>query len=100
MDVLIQLNFYTYLKLNDYINLLLTNKIYYNNYNNDSIYKYYLKRKFSENFIEKAKPIIISYYDCFHRISIFENIVIKEGFELWEEDIYYLFWKVKYRLCG
>ncbi len=60
------------------------------------IYKYYLERKFSKLFTETASLIIISYRDCYIRINIFENIMKGNGFELWDENIYYLFWKGKY----
>ena len=95
MDVLIQLNFYTYLQYYDYINLLLTNKNFFYTFNWDSIYKYYLEQKFSKNFCMQAKPIINSYYDCFKRIIVFEKWIKKLGYQLWEEDIYYIFWKTK-----
>lgn len=100
MDYIIELNFYNYLNYFDYTNLLCVCKKYYNNIllNHDNIYKEYLVKKFSVNFVEIVYPIIISYYDCFKRIVNFENTIQKMGYELWEEDIYYLFWKVKYQL--
>lgn len=97
IDYVIQLNFYNYLyNLKDYINLILINKLSYKNYNYDIIYKYYLERKFSKFFTESASLIVISYRDCFIRINIFENIMKDNGYELWDENIYYLFWKGKY----
>ena len=71
----------------DYINLISINKLSYKNYNYDTIYKYYLERKFSKLFTETASLIVISYRDCFIRINIFENIMKDNG---------YLFWKGKY----
>ena len=51
IDYVIQLNFYNYLySLKDYINLISINKLSYKNYNYDTIYKYYLERKFSKLF--------------------------------------------------
>jgi len=97
IDYVIQLNFYNYLhSLKDYINLISINKLSYKNYNYDTIYKYYLERKFSKLFTETASLIVISYRDCFIRINIFENIMKDNGYELWDENIYYLFWKGKY----
>lgn len=97
MDYIIQLNFYNYLDYKDYRNLLQTNKKYYynSNYNNDLIYKYYLLNKFSDKFIEMAKSIIISYYDCLVRIETFENTLKNLGYELWKEDVYFMYWKAK-----
>jgi hypothetical protein len=95
MDIIIQLNFYEYLDYFDYTNLLITSKnFYYNkNFKNDNIYKKYLENKFSKQFVIKAKPIIISYYDCFLRIINFEKILLSYDYELWDEQIYYAFWK-------
>lgn len=100
MDYILQLNFYNYLNYFDYTNLLSCCKNYYYNncYNCDDIYKIFLIKKFSYNFVDIVRPIIISYYDCFLRIVIFENRFKKMGYELWKEDIYYLFWKCKYQL--
>ena len=98
MDYVIQLNYYNYINYIDYNRLLQTNKNYYNNttYNNDNVYKFYLSNKFSEKFVNKARSIIISYYDCFIRIIRFENKLINMGLDIWNEDIYYLFWELKY----
>ena len=60
VDYVIQLNFYNYLhSLKDYINLISINKVSYKNYNDDTIYKYYLERKFSKLFIENYSLFII-----------------------------------------
>lgn len=80
----------------NYINLISINKLSYKNYNYHTIYKYYLERKFSKLFTETASLIVISYRDCLIRINIFENIMKDNGYELWDENIYYLFWKGKY----
>ena len=95
MDYIIQLNYYNYLNYNDYIKLLLTTKKYYFNmdYNNDLIYKYYLSKKFSDRFIKIALPIIYSYYDCFLRIVEFEKTLLKYGYPLWDENVYFAYWK-------
>ena len=96
MDNIIVLNFYNYCNYINYTNLLLTCKYYYydkNIINNDNIYKYYLIKKFSINFANISRSFIISYYDCFLRIVNFEKIINNLGYETWEEDIYYLFWK-------
>ena len=97
MDYVIQLNYYNYLDYRDYIHLLSTNKEYYYSprYNNDLIYKFYLVNKFSEKFVYVVNPIIISYYDCLVRIINFENWVKQIGYDVWDEDIYYIFWKAK-----
>lgn len=100
MDYVIQLNFYNYIDCIDYINILLTNKSYYTNtsYKNDNIFKHYLVTKFSSKFTNVSKSIIISYYDCYIRIYIFEKRLRKYGYELWDESVYYVFWKSKYLL--
>jgi len=97
MDYIIQYNYFNYMNYADYLHLLLTKKgFYYNkNYNNDLIYKHYLINKFSDKFASLAKPIIISYYDCFARLIQFERELKKYGYELWSENIYYAFWKAK-----
>ena len=96
MDIIIQFNFNEYLNYYDYTKLLLTcREFYYNKYyNSDIIYKKYLENKFSKEFVIKAKPIIISYYDCFLRIINFEKYIISLNGELWDEKIYYAFWKI------
>ena len=65
MDYIIELNFYNYLNYFDYTNLLCVCKKYYNNLflQHDNIYKEYLIKKFSSNFVIIVKPIIISYFD-------------------------------------
>lgn len=57
-------------------------------YKNDNIFKHYLVTKFSNKFINISKYIIISYHD-------FEKRLKKYGYELWDESIYYVFWKSK-----
>jgi hypothetical protein len=64
-------------------------------YKNDNIFKHYLVTKFSNKFINISKYIIISYYDCYVRIHDFEKCLKKYGYELWDESIYYVFWKSK-----
>ena len=97
IDYIIQLNFYTYIdSIKDYINFISINKNIYENYNYDIVYKCYLERKFSKLFTETASLIIISYKDCCIRIKYFENMLKESGYQLWDENIYYLFWKCKY----
>ena len=102
MDYIISLNFYNYLHYNDYINLLKASKLYYTYYykllNKECFYKQLLIVRFSEMFTKTVKPIIISYQDCFYRVQRFESILKKLGHELWEEDVYYLFWNIKFKL--
>ena len=88
MDKLLLFIIVSKIKINNYK--------YYVNWLCYTIYKYYLERKFSKLFTETASLIIISYRDCFIRINIFENIMKDNGYELWDENIYYLFWKGKY----
>lgn len=97
MDIIIQYNYYNYLDYIDYISLLLTNKTFYYNsvYSNDFIYKFYLQKKFSQRFIVLSRPIIMSYKDCFYRIVTFEKRLINLGYKIWEEDTYYMYWKMK-----
>ena len=102
LDIIIQFNFYNYLHYNDYFNLLNTCKYYYNYYykleDEEIFFNYILTSRFSNKFTIIVKPIIISYKDCFNRICKFEKILKNLGHELWEEDIYYLFWNIKYKL--
>ena len=58
-----------------------------------TIYKYYLENKFSKDFINISKLFIISYYDCFIQIINFEKKMNES--ELWQEKLYYSFWKYK-----
>ena len=100
IDYIIQLNFYEYLNYLDYFKLLRTSKIFYydNSYKSDNIYKYYLENKFSKQFVINAKPIIISYFDCFIRINNFEKIIKSLNYDLWDENVYFAFWNsIKYR---
>ena len=45
---------------------------------------------FNKIIFNKYKLIIISYRYCFINIYIFENIMKDNGYELWDENIYYL----------
>ena len=97
LEIIIDLNFYEYLiNIEDYLTLIQVSRFLYLYYNNDYIYRYFLEKKFSTLFTDTASLIIISYKDCFIRIKIFETILKKNGYELWDENIYYLFWKNKY----
>lgn len=97
MDTIVQLNFYDYLNDVNYINLLSTKSEYYKLLD-DKIYKILLYNKFSENFINRAKHIIISWKGCYLRIKMFENNMLKyTNNNLWVEDNYFEFWKFKYR---
>ena len=96
MDIITQINFYDYVNDKDYINLLSTNKEYYKLLD-DNTYKLILYSKFSQNFVDKAKQIIISWKDCYKRIIRFEYLIVKYSCDLWCEDEYFEFWKLKYR---
>lgn len=102
MDYIFNLNFYNYLHYNDYINLLKVTNYYYTYYykllNKECFYQQLLSVRFSNKFTTIVKPIIISYQDCFYRVKRFEYILKEMGYNLWEEDIYYLFWNIKYKL--
>lgn len=95
-DLFIYLNFYEYINDIDYINLLRTSKQYYNLLD-DNMYRAILYNKFSEKFINKAKSIIISWKDCYLRVKDFEVSVTKYSYDLWKEDEYIAFWKIKYK---
>ena len=84
MDYLLQLNYYNYLMYNDYINLIMTKKEFYKNIeiNNDFIYRYYLYKKFTEEFIKTTLFNVVSYKDSFIKIIIFENVLNKYGYEI------------------
>ena len=102
MDYIFNLNYYNYLHYNDYLNLIKTSKYYYTYYykllNKENFYKQLLIARFSEKFTKIVKPIIVSYQDCFYRVYKFEYILKNIGHELWEEDVYYLFWNIKFKL--
>lgn len=105
IEFIIQLNYFTYLNYIDYIKLLLTCKVFYNNniYNNDKIFKYYLINKYSENFINILRqvlishyigyPYIISYRECYIKTFTFEKYLKKYGITHWNEESYYDHWK-------
>lgn len=97
MDIIIQIDFYNYVNDEDYINLISINKEYYNLLLDDNTYKLILCSKFSKNFVDKAKQIIISWKDCYKRIKRFENLIVKYSCDLWCEEEYFAFWKLKYR---
>ena len=99
IDYLFLINFYKLIDYINYNNLLCTCKNYYYDTiyaNNDNIYSYYLANKFSTNFTNNAKQIIINYYDCFRRIMFFEKLLKNYDLKLWSEENYYNFWKIKY----
>lgn len=84
MDYLLQLNYYNCLMYNDYINLIMTKKEYYKDIqiNNDFVYKYYLNKKFTEEFIKTTLSNIVTYKDSFINIIVFENVLNKYGYEI------------------
>ena len=98
MDIITQINFYNYINDEDYINILSTNKQYYKLLLDDNTYKLILYNKFSKNFVDKAKPIILCWKDCYIRIKRFEYLTIKYSTSLWCEEDYFKFWKFKYKL--
>ena len=93
MDVVIQLNFYNYLNYQDYVTLISINK-YFNNFINEHIYKYYIERKFSINFIKILEPYMVSYKDSFERIIEFEKKLYKKKYSIWKEQDY-IIWNTK-----
>ena len=95
MDIIFTLNFYNYLNDN-YINLLCINKHYYKLLD-DNIYKLILSKKFSNNFIDKVKLIIITWKDCYIRIKKFEYLTLKYSYNIWSEEDYFCYWKCKYK---
>ena len=97
IDIITQINFYDYLNDEDYINLLLTNKEYRSLLLDDNTYKLILYSKFSQKFVDNAKQIIISWKDCYLRIKNFENLILHYSSDLWSEEEYFLFWKLKYK---
>lgn len=97
MNIITQIDFYNYINDEDYINLLITNKEYYKLLLDDNTFRLILYNKFSKNFVDKAKQIIISWKDCYHRIKTFENLSSKYSIKLWSEDDYFAFWKFKYK---
>ena len=97
MDIIIQVDFYNYINDEDYINLLSTNKEYNKLLLDDNTYKLILYSKFSKNFVDKVKKIIISWKDCYKRIKRFEDLIVKYSYDLWCEEEYFAFWKLKYR---
>ena len=105
IDYILDLNYYTYLNCITYVKLLLTcKKFYYNNlYNNDIIYKWYLHKKYSKNFIILAKkiilyqyifmPKILNYRELYIKFFIFEQKLASIGIVNWDEKSYYNHWK-------
>ena len=97
MDIITQVDFYNYVSDEDYINLLSTNKDYHKLLLDDNTYRLILYSKFSKNFVDKAKQIIISWKDCYKRIKRYEDLIVKYSCDLWCEEEYFAFWKFKYR---
>lgn len=95
MDYIIQLNYYNYLTYYEYINLLLTCKCYYYNkvFNSDLVYKYYVKNKFTNEFFINSLGDILSFRDFFCRITIFENVLKKYGYEIYDYESFYVYKK-------
>jgi len=99
MENIIDLNLYIYLEYNDYINLIICNKLLYNYYKNincESFYKHLLTLNFSDKFTEKIYPIVNSYKLSFLSINKFETTLKKHNFNKLNEEDYYLIWKKKY----
>ena len=86
------LNFYDYLFDPYFINMCNTRKEL-NSLLDETVYYNLLLRKFSEKFVTKAKPIIISWKDCYSRIIKFELLVIKYNYDLWTENDYFKYWE-------
>lgn len=97
MNIITQVDFYNYVNDKDYINLLSTNNEYHKILLDDNTYKLILYSKFSKEFVDKAKHIIISWKDCYIRIKRFENLTIKYSCDLWLEEEYFAYWKLKNR---
>ena len=81
-----------YLDENYFINLSLLSKEINRLFDNN-LYKILLIKKFSSNFINNAKSIIISWKDCYNRIKKFEKILNNNNYKLWNENDYIGFWK-------
>ena len=100
MENIIDLNLYTYLNYNDYINLILCNKYLYNYYkyiNTENLYKHLLIIKFSKEFAKNIYAIINSYRLSFLSINKFENVLKKYNYRMLVEKEYYLIWSIKYK---
>ena len=98
MNTLIQLNINKYLDIKSYINLLLTSKYNYINYNDDIIYKYYLELLFSKNFVYNVKLFMINYKDSIKRIYTVNTLCDCYNYPKWDESTYYKFLKYNYNL--
>ena len=85
------LNFDNYLLDKYFINLCNTCKEL-NTLLDETMYHNLLVRKFSNKFVNKARPIIISWKDCYSRIITFELQVIKCKYNLWTENNYFQYW--------
>jgi len=97
MNIITQVDFYNYVNDEYYINLLSINKEYHKLLLDDNTYRLILYSKFSKNFVDNAKQIIISWKDCYKRIKRFEDSVVKYSCDLWCEEEYIAFWKFQYR---
>lgn len=88
---IISLNFYNYLKDDDYFSLFKTRKEFYSLLD-DNIYRILLINKFSTDFVKDVRPIIISWKDCYTRIKIFENTLDKMDCPRWNHYDYNVYW--------
>ena len=91
IDNIISLNFYNYLKEDDYLSLFKTRKEFYSLLD-DNIYRILLINKFSTDFVKDVRPIIISWKDCYTRIKIFENTLDKMDCPRWNYCDYNVYW--------
>lgn len=90
MDNIFQLDFYYYLSLKDFLNLLSINKEY-KIYNKDYVYKYYLEEKISTKFTEslKRESNTHKYLNSLKKFVIFENRLKKNGYHICQDKEYY-----------
>jgi len=97
LEYVSMLNFYTKISIKDFISLCSINKHIFNNYYNDEIiWEYYCRKKFSDNFWNIAqKHPEFTWKLCLNNILKFESQVMNIKYTLWTEENYFLFWNFK-----
>ena len=97
LEYLLLIDFYKYISLRNFINISSVNRALYTNYaNNEYIWEYYARQKFSTDFWQKAmlQPIQTWKFSLVNILQ-FERKLLTMGNSLWKENDYFKFWRYK-----
>ena len=103
MDLLlliINIHFYKYLSNDDFLNIILLNKLFNKLKKKEFIWKYYCIVKFNKKFwddalLKNSKNSLGSWRKEYIRIIKFENTLKKYKHPIWKIKDYYNWWEIK-----